>query len=40
MGNSFESIDRLATGIARTVLRFRWLVILATIAGALAIEAI
>ena len=37
MGKSFKSIDRLAESLARTVIRFRWLVVLAAIVSAVAI---
>jgi len=37
MSNSFEIIDRLAAGFTRGVLRFRWLVVLAAVAGAVTI---
>jgi len=37
MGKSFKSIDRLAESLARTVIRFRWLVVLAAILSAVAI---
>ena len=37
MGKSFKSIDRLAESLARTVIRFRWLVVLAAIGSAVAI---
>ena len=37
MGKSFASIDRFAEGLARGVIRFRWLVVLAAIMSAVAI---
>ena len=33
MGNSFQSIDRFAVGLARAVIRWRWLVLLAAVLG-------
>ncbi len=36
MGNSYRTIDRFASGLAQTVIRFRWLVILAAVFGAVA----
>jgi len=37
MGNSFKYIDRVATSLARGVIRWRWLVLVAAFAGAIAI---
>ena len=37
MGNSFRSIDRFATGLARVVIRWRWLVVAASLVVAGAI---
>lgn len=39
MGNSFQSIDRFATGLTRGVIRFRWPVILAALISAMMIGA-
>ena len=37
MGNSFQTIDRLATGLARAVIRWRWAVVFAAVASAVLI---
>ncbi len=37
MGNSFQTIDRLATGLARAVIRWRWTVVFAAVASAVLI---
>ena len=37
MGNSFQTIDRFATGLARAVIRWRWAVLVAAIASAVLI---
>ena len=36
MGNSFRSIDRLATGLAGLVIRWRWLVVVAALFAAVS----
>ena len=37
MGNSFQSIDRFASSLARGIIRFRWLVIVAALLSAVSI---
>ena len=37
MSNSFQTIDRIASSFTRGVIRFRWLVILAAVLGAVAV---
>jgi len=37
MGNSFQTIDRLATGLARAVIRWRWAVVFAAVTSAVLI---
>ena len=37
MGNSFQTVDRFATGLARMVIRWRWLVVAIALVAAASI---